>query len=228
VQLPVFSGSFGALLECVRRQKVNLLEVPLAPICEAYVAHALSLAAQDEDQLDAAAVALAALSYLLERKALLLIPGSSEQTVEEQEEPFELPEPFISEFMPLIEEFRSRERMRAEVFFRPNAGSRTYELPFDAGDLTIDDLARAFEAVMERAQSVTSRLNKRPARSLAEQMLRVASCLTREWTTIRDLALGELDRAEAVWWFLALLELIRLGRAKVKMLGTEPHFRGVA
>lgn len=215
-------------MECVRRQKVNLLEVPLAPICEAYVAHALSLAAQDEDQLDAAAVALAALSYLLERKALLLIPGSSEQTVEEQEEPFELPEPFISEFMPLIEEFRSRERMRAEVFFRPNAGSRTYELPFDAGDLTIDDLARAFEAVMERAQSVTSRLNKRPARSLAEQMLRVASCLTREWTTIRDLALGELDRAEAVWWFLALLELIRLGRAKVKMLGTEPHFRGVA
>jgi chromatin segregation and condensation protein Rec8/ScpA/Scc1 (kleisin family) len=228
VQLPVFSGSFGALLECVRRQKVNLLEVPLAPICEAYVAHALSLAAQDEDQLDAAAVALAALSYLLERKALLLIPGSGDQTVEEPEEPFELPEPFISEFMPLIEEFRNRERMRAEVFFRPNAGSRTYELPFDAGDLTIDDLARAFEAVMERAQSITSRLNKRPARSLAEQMLRVASCLTREWTTIRDLALGDLDRAEAVWWFLALLELIRLGRAKVKMLGTEPHFRGVA
>lgn len=228
VQLPVFSGSFGALLECVRRQKLNLLEVPLAPICEAYLAHALSLAAQDEDQLDAAAVAIAALSYLLERKALLLIPGSDDQVVEEPEEPFELPEPFIAEFAPLIEEFRERERLRAQVFFRPSAGSRTYELPFDAGDLTIDHLARAFEAILERVQSLSSRLNKRPARSLAQQMLRVASCLTREWRTIRELAVGELDRTEAVWWFLALLELIRLGRANVKMMDSEPHFRGVA
>src|SRR5579862_9053880 len=71
VQTPTFDGSLGMLFQCVRDQKVDLMEVPLAPICEAYFLYLMQSA---DVQLDEAAAALIALAYLLERKAWGLLP----------------------------------------------------------------------------------------------------------------------------------------------------------
>ena len=66
VECPKFSGSLAMLFACVRDRKVELLDVPLFPICEAYFAYLME---SDWANLDEAASALAALAYLLERKA---------------------------------------------------------------------------------------------------------------------------------------------------------------
>src|SRR4051812_16701440 len=71
VTTPTFDGSLGTLFRCVREHKVQLLDVPLFPICEAYFIYLLKAELKD---LDEAAAALAALAYLLERKAWALLP----------------------------------------------------------------------------------------------------------------------------------------------------------
>ena len=61
VESPRFSGSLAMLFACVRERKVDLLDIPLFPICEAYFTYLMDSELAD---LDEAAAALAALSYL--------------------------------------------------------------------------------------------------------------------------------------------------------------------
>src|SRR3954463_13791078 len=90
VTTPTFDGSLGLLFQCVRDHKVDLMEVPLAPICEAYF---LYLMQSPNVELDEAAAALIALAYLLERKAWALLPVVEPEP--ELEEPLELPSPTV-------------------------------------------------------------------------------------------------------------------------------------
>src|SRR5579885_2128383 len=93
IQTATFEGSLATLLRCVRDNKVHLLDVPLLPVCEAYFDYLVQTQLAD---LDEAAAALLALSYLLERKAWALLPNDEPEP--EPEEPLELPEPTVAEF----------------------------------------------------------------------------------------------------------------------------------
>lgn len=221
VECEAFSGSLAALFECVRKQKIELLQVPLFPICEAYFAYLLETAGED---LDSAASALAALSYLIERKAWLLLPLPEPELEEEFFEPFELGEPVVYEFQAAIEALSIWHEERERRFFRGSDGGVQYELPFEIGEVSADDLARAFERLLERAVPDTFEPMPGSRRSLVEQMEVVMRALTSEWSTLDRLIVGPITRSEAVWWFLSLLELIRLGQASVRLTEGEVCF----
>ena len=61
-------------------------------------------------------------------------------------------------------------------------------------------------------------------KSLDEQMRVVLLCLTKEFRPITALFEGAYTRNDAVYWFLSLLELIRLKKAAVKLEGEEVLF----
>src|SRR3712207_861248 len=88
VESPRFTGSLATLFTCVRDRKVDLLDVLLFPICEAYFAYLLGTVDKD---LDEAAAALAALAYLLERKAWALLPTPEPEPEVEEELQLALP-----------------------------------------------------------------------------------------------------------------------------------------
>src|SRR5687767_8904408 len=148
VTTPTFDGSLATLFKCVKDQKISLLEVPLFPICEAYFSYLL---ASEMDRLDEAAAALAALAYLLERKAWLLLPTPEPEP--EMDDALELPSPTAHEYKIAIEALRMWHDERAQTFFRsPESGPDPYELPFTLGDVGPGDLARAFERVLNSAK----------------------------------------------------------------------------
>ena len=90
--------------------------------------------------------------------------------------------------------------------------------------MTIGDLARAFESLVRKAEpDEIDSLNK-PRKSLVEQMRVVLLCLTKEFRPITALFVGSYTRNDAVYWFLSLLELIRLRQAAVKLEGEEVLF----
>ena len=101
VQSAAFEGSLAMLFNCVREHKVELLDIPLAPICEAYFAYILS---SPDTGLDEAAAALVALAYLLERKAWLLLPTPEPEP--EELDALEPLEPTVHEFTAAIEALR--------------------------------------------------------------------------------------------------------------------------
>ena len=219
IECDEFKGSLALLFQCVRDREIDLLGIPLAPICEAYFQYLIENAEQD---LESAAVALAALSYLLERKAWLLLPIDEEP---EGDDLLEVLDPYIDEFKPAIDALKEKQDERDSLFFRTAEGADRYELPYDASTVNVGDLARVFERLLERAIPDTVEPSVRPQRSLSEMMVLVLKELPDEDTPLELIVVGEFTRSEVVWWFLALLELIRLGQAKVRMKGEMVLFR---
>lgn len=220
VDLPVYSGSLAGLFACIRDGKVDLLGVALGPICEAYYRYLVENA---DRSLDEAAAGLSALAWLLERKAWLLLPVEEEP--EALDEPAELPAPIVGELGPAIEVLRIGEEAREQLFFRPiEASPDPYELPFSISDVTADDLARALQNVLARANpDPPIPVDERPW-SLSEQIEIVLRSLTPQWTSLEMLLVPPYTRSEAVCWFLALLELIRLGQAVVRLHDGDAQF----
>lgn len=219
VECDGFSGSLAALFHCARIGQVNLLDVPLFPVCEAYFRYLVDTADGD---IDAAAAALVALAYLLERKAWLLLPAAIPDEEPEYDAPAELEAGSIAEYGAAIEALRQWEAEREQIHFR--SSDPGYELPFDLSAVTPDDLAKALERLLRRALPDPDALVARQRRSLADQMRAVRESLGPEPRPIDDLVTGEFTRTEAVWWFLALLELIRLGEANVRLEGEHVLF----
>lgn len=222
VQCEAFTGSLATLFLAVREAKVDLLDIPLAPICEAYLQYLVATAGQDIDQ---ASSALAALAYLLERKAWALLPSDTE--IPEGEPDIEATEPWIQEFAPAIEALRTLAGERGLVYFRPpETSGPQYELPLDLGEVTLFDLSRALQRLLEKAKPDPPDAFRRPARSLSEMMVVVLKNLPSGFAPLDQIVVGEFTRSEVVWWFLALLELIRLGQARVRMGQGEVEFAG--
>lgn len=224
VESPVFNGSLAMLFQCVKAHKLDLLDVPLAPICEAYFAYILETVVND---LDEAAAALAALAYLLERKAWLLLPVDEPEP--EVEELMELPEPTTHEYQIAIEALRMWEEERSMRYFRPlEAGPDPYELPYEIGNVTPMDLAIAFEKILKKAHPEPMAPLSKPRKSLTEMIGVVLKSMTPDWRTFEDIITKPFTRSDAVYWFLALLELTRLGQVHVRVLEDDVQFARVA
>ncbi len=220
VETPTFDGSLAMLFACVRDHKVDLLEVPLFPICEAYFAYLVKSERQD---LDEAAAALAALSYLLERKAWLLLPVIEPEPV--FDEPGELPEATSHEYRMAIESLQEWHEQRSNLFFRsPDAGPDPYELPYTLANVSASDLALAFERLMRKAQPEPASPMAKPRKSLQDQMMSVMQALSHEWQSLEQAIHPPYTRMDLVYWFLALLELIRIGQVNVRVEGDEVEF----
>jgi len=219
LEFPGFTGSLALLFTVVKDRKIDLLGVPLAPVCEAYFRYIMESAEHD---LESAAVALAGLAYLIERKAWLLLPVDEEP---DGDELLDVLEPYIDSFRPAIDDLRARAEERESLFFRSAGGAEAYELPFDSSSVKVSDLARALERLLERAKPDTIDPPTRPQRSLSEMMTIVLRALPEKFTSLDEIVVGEFTRSEVVWWFLALLELIRLGQARVEVKDGDVRFR---
>ena len=223
IECEAFQGSLGMLFHCVREHKIDLLGIPLAPICEAYFQYILKNAHQD---IESSATAMTALAYLLERKAWALLPKPEVEEPEVDDLMDEI-EPYVHEFAPAIEVLKTLHDERGKVFFRQSEGEQ-YELPFELGEATVIDLARVLERLLAKAKPDTVEPIGKPRRSLSDQMIIVLKALPADFSPLDEVVVGEFTRSEVVWWFLALLELIRLGQARVRMEEGEPYFARAA
>lgn len=219
LDFPGFTGSLALLFQCVKDRQIDLLGVPLAPVCEAYLRYVLESADRD---LESAAVALAGLSYLIERKAWMLLPVDQEP---EGDELLEVLQPYIDQFRPAIEDLRSRAEERESLFFRSPDGADAYELPVEYANVSVADLSRALERLLARAKpDAEFDAPTKPQRSLSEMMIVVLRALPSVPSALDEIVVGDFTRSEVVWWFLALLELIRLGQARAALKDGDVRF----
>lgn len=220
IETTAFSGSLGMLFQFVHEHKIDLMQVPLFPICRAYFEYLMTV---ERGNLDEAAAAMMALAYLLERKAWGLLPTPEPEPTAEDDFPVALPT--AHEYGLVIETLQAWKEERERFFFRPvDSAPDPYEVPVEMGDVTPNDLARALERLLRRAAPEAPKSLSRPRRSLGDQMAIVLSALSKEWHTLENLLSEPFTREDAVYWFLALLELIRLGQATVRLSGEDVEF----
>ena len=221
IECGAFRGSLATLFVCVRESKVDLLDIPLGPVCEAYFRYIIE---EQQVELESVGVALAALTYLLERKAWRLLP-KPEVEEPDAEDLLDDVDPYVHEFQPMIEDLLGRAEERSHLFFRSaDSAQLPYELPFETGGVSPSDLAVVFERLMERAKPDPPETLNRPRRSLSEMMFVVLKALPGDFMNLEEIVTGEFTRTEVVWWFLSLLELIRLGQARVRLSEGQVQF----
>ncbi|MBS1716389.1 MAG: segregation/condensation protein A [Armatimonadetes bacterium] len=222
VESDTFSGPLALLFEFVRDRRVNLLDIPLAPVCESYFLYLLS---SDRSNLDESAAALVALAYLIERKAWAMLPAPEEEPIE-VEEGAALGEGCIGDYQFAIAALTEFEAERLKLFFRPEGAFPS--IPPEIINHEIDHLAAAFAAILGRAEPSPFETVHRARRSLASMMKSVLDAISHEYRSLEQIIPAPFTREDAVYWFLAILELIRLGSARLRLDDGNVHFARAA
>ncbi|KAF0283715.1 segregation and condensation protein A [Spiribacter roseus] len=210
VFLETFEGPLDLLLYLIRRQNLDILDIPIARITDQYM-HYVEL--MSDRRLALAAEYLVMAAMLAEIKARMLMPRAPREDDDGDD-----PDPRAE----LVRRLREYEQFRA-------AGERIDQLPRVARDvfpaqaghppaaatrpappLALDELFDAFAAVMARADLNTHHAVRREALSVRERMTETLARLQSErFVPLTELLDAREGRAGVVVTFLAVLELLK-------------------
>lgn len=217
VKLPQFTGPLDLLLNLAQQGQVDLREIPLGQIAEEYLA-----ASRERFDLDEATEVLWVLAAMIEMKSRLLVPKveALAEPIEAEGEASDLQERLAERlqeyraFKEVSSALRALEEYQQKVFARPREA--------DSGEVvlegvTIDDLFRAFQQVLERARAQVGEI---PAEEIkvADRMEAILALLAASPDGVEFPRLFS-ERAgilEVIVTFLALLELIKQRRVSAQ------------
>jgi len=209
----VYDGPLDLLLDLVRKQNIDIYDIPIAKITAQFLAYVEHLKASD---VDTAGEFIYMSALLIHIKSKMLLPRSPAETAEEAEDPRrELVERLLEH-----ERFRNAAQMlqqkrQLEEATWTNPGMRDFrQAAEDDQDIAADtlDLVRVFRQVLERAKA-------RPVLDVSEDAVTVRQMIDylRRRLMMEDRPVGlskilaHTRSANAlVAMFLALLELVRL------------------
>jgi segregation and condensation protein A len=225
VKLDQFEGPLDLLLHLIKKNEVNIHDIPIALITAQYL-EAIELL--QELNLDIAGEFLVMAATLIHIKSKLLLPRPETAALVEGEQ--EDPRDILVRRLLEHEKFKEaagllheREQLRAAQWIRPDA--RVAEIAGDdyEPELEVDlfTLLSAFQAVVQRAR-------QRPKVLLPPEQLsveaRIDQLLARlsetEACGFEELFADIQDRGGLIVTFLALLEMIRLKLVRVFQSGS--------
>lgn len=222
VELPVFSGPMDLLLHLVREKELAASELPLAPIADQFMEYAKAIQVLDLDQ---GGEFLLLASTLMEIKSRELLP---EPTPEEAQELEELRTDLIQKLL----EYRAIRDAASDLAGRFEAQSRLFGRqvpppeplpeavkPPPPGSLEVWDLVKAFTKVLRETASekpLGVRYEEVPVAMHMERVVERVGTAGEEGLTL--VGLGEPGRDRIYWigLFLAILELVRLSKVRVR------------
>ncbi len=226
VQLEVFEGPLDLLLYLIKRDELDILDIPIVPITEQYLAYLNLMQMLD---LNIAGEFLVMASTLLLIKSRMLLPREERAPLEDEEEDVDPRWDLIRQlveykkFKDAASFLEEQELRQDEVFARGQEETRIEADPEAAlRDVSLFDLLAAFQTALQRIPA-------EDLRDIAAERFTVADKIGDLLARLRDHAsFSFLDlirpmrsRAELVCTFLAILELIRLRQIRV---GQESHF----
>jgi len=218
VKLPAFEGPLDLLLHLIKKNEINIYDIPISLITGQYLEY---LTLMKSLSLTLAGEFLVMAATLIHIKSRTLLPPSETDEVEEDEE-----DPRADLVMRLLEYqrfkeaaqgFEAREQEWREVFYRePTAGSGGPTDEINLVDLSLFDLLEALRGVMERAPTIQGLEIVVDELSVQDRMSLVLDRLEgQESVTFTSLFDGDSTRLSMIVTFLALLELIRLKRVRI-------------
>lgn len=215
VRLEHFSGPLDLLLYLVRREEVNIYDIPIALITEQYLVHIADLSALD---IDRASEFLVMAATLLQIKARMLLPKPPAPEPEADPEAdldprAELIAQLVAygAYKEAAAELARRQEAQKHVFGRGLFAEAEGERPL-AG-VALPDLVAAFAEILR--EQWNWREVPREEIPLREKLREISFRLARHPQGVRFVELFSRGggRTELIVTFLAVLELIRQKRA---------------
>jgi len=223
IRLPEFEGPLDLLLYLIKKNEVDIHDIPIAPITRQYMEY---LDLMKELNLDVAGEFMVMAATLIHIKSKMLVPVNPTEAEgeEEGEDPRDELVRRLLEFQRYKEAaglLHQKREIRAATWIRPDSALPAFD---DAGEEMIEaglyDLIGAFKELLERRKTLLAHEVEREGKSVEERMEELLDML-REGQSLEFLELfaSEETKAGMILTFLALLELIRLKRIKVYQRG---------
>src|SRR3989442_170004 len=222
VKLEVFEGPLDLLLYLIKKEEVDIYDIPIERITNQYMEYLTLMKLLNLEVAGEFLVMAATLMYIKSRMLLPVDQQITDSEAEEGEDPrWELIRQLVEykKFKDAALQLGKREEEQSNIFVR--AGDTGVEI--DAKDLplvevSIFDLINAFSDVLRKATA------RDGISEIIEDKYTVSDKIEEILYTLRnrsELIFGDLfaqaqSRTEIVVTFLALLELIRLKRLKVR------------
>ncbi|HUI83935.1 MAG TPA: segregation/condensation protein A [Candidatus Binatia bacterium] len=208
----VYEGPLDLLLDLIRKQDIDIYDIPIAKITEQYLKYVETMKQFD---VDVAAEFIYTASLLIHIKSKMLLPRDPTAAAAEEDSRLELVNRLLEHerFRTAAQMLLQKQQIEEAVWSNPalrefqNAEGAKPELAAD-----VVDLVRTFQQVLDRAR-------KRPSFEVDEETVTVAQMIefVRRRLALEDrpIRLKQLlrslrSRSALVCAFLAILELIRL------------------
>lgn len=228
VQTPVFEGPFDLLLHLILREQVDLYEVSLSAIVDAYLAEVERF---EHVNLDIATEFLLIAATLIELKTRRLLPGDDDLDLDDELALWEERDLLLSRLVE-CKTFKD-----AAIALQSLAGEASRSFPRVAGledrfldlapdlleGITADELHRAYlRAITPRPVPHIDLEHVAPIRaSVTDAVIELLDELPRAGRiSFRDLTAALVERLEVVVRFLAILELFKQGLVDLEQQAT--------
>lgn len=208
VVLESFEGPLDLLLYLIRKQNLDILNIPVADITRQYMSYVELMRAAN---LDLAAEYLVMAALLGEIKSRMLLPKPKKDE-EDEEDPRAALVRRLQEyerFSQAANQLDDRPRLERDIF--------TAEVVFDdphppkvEANVSLEQLVRAYQSAVDRVAANTHMLVSRDMLSMRERMTQILQRLqSSEFIPFEELFTSAEGRLGVVVTFIALLELFR-------------------
>ena len=216
VKLARFEGPLDLLLHLIKRDEIEITDIPISHITQQYLAYIELMRALD---LDVAGEFLVMAATLMRIKAKMLLPLPAVGEEEEEGDPREELVQRLVEYRQFKEAagaLKLREEDRRLLFERGMLPGDDEMGPLPLAPATLFDLLDALNRVMSRVPAPVVYEVQGELYDVDEKMSLIASTVAENGSvSFSDLLLRCRARAEMVVTFMALLELIKMGTVLV-------------
>lgn len=220
VFLDAFEGPLDLLLYLIKRQNLDILDIPIAQVTQQYIIY---VELMKELHLELAAEYLVMAAMLAEIKSRMLLPRPAE--VAEEDDP-------RAELVRRLQEYERYKQAAEDLDAQPQLGRDVFavviEAPYDRPDkplptLTLQELLNALKDVLARAEMFSHHHIQREPLSVRERMSQLLNTLSNAegFVEFSSLFIAEEGRTGVVVTFLAMLELMK--ESLIEMVQTDTY-----
>ena len=220
VQLPVFEGPLDLLLYLIKKEELDIYDIPIAKITDQYLEYIEMMQLLDLNIAGEFLVMAATLMHIKSRMLLPQDPNAEQETVEEDPRA-ELVRRLIEykKFKEAASSLADMEKRQKDVFFRvrdPEEVKKAVEAADDGFEANIFDLITAFVKVVKNISKEDFHKVVRDEYTVSQKIHDLYHMLVEKPAVMfTDLFRKAGNKLEAITIFMALLELIRLNEVKV-------------
>lgn len=225
IHLPQFEGPFDLLLFFIERDELDIYDIPIARITDDFLGYIMQM---ERMNIDLASEFIVVAATLCRIKAKLLLPRKSlDETGNEIDPREELVRRLLEykRYKSVLEEMRQLEKRRSRQQDRGNVSKELREIANKAlvdaelESLTLFKLLRTFERMMRRYEEAHPKTVHQVVQfnyTVEEQSAFILSKVAKgEKTGFKSLFEGSKNRIHAIVTFLAILELLNLGKLRI-------------
>ena len=225
IQLPVYEGPLDLLLDLVRKQEIDIHNIPIAKITQQYLDYLHRL---EKLNVDISADFLYMAATLIHIKSKMLLPVDPLAPPEEQDPRNELVHSLLEheKFKNAAQMLYQKQQLEAHVWSHPDMS--LYQSEETEGELVVSlvDLVRVFQQVMERRRAAAAAKIElaHEAVSVAQmvEQLRARLAGSEEAVSLAGFFEACASRRSMIVALLAVLEMVRMQAvvlAQEKMFG---------